>query len=152
MAYPKTGDFVFFYVDGVPASGEVLCTGRSGMKVATDESPDGIDVPWSEFAAIKQRGPTDYEILEDGEDGMIVRDHKGYPRFISKTDPTVDGNSPESLKDGSNVATIYGDGVIVGSVGADGAHVRLQSGKMVQVTFEQMNVNDTTAAVDPRMG
>lgn len=74
-------DEVFFHHKGTPKSGKVLAAGRHGCHVA---EKDGTKhkLKWQHVAGHKSRAPQNYEVHEEGEDGLIVADEKGRKRLV----------------------------------------------------------------------
>lgn len=77
----EEGDHIYVHHGGQPCCGRVLCHGRHGVTV--DVGGKQQRVKWDKVLGHKQRVPLKFEVLEHGEDGMLVRDHRGRQRFIN---------------------------------------------------------------------
>lgn len=141
---PITGDEVYYYLDGVPAFGEVLSTGQHGCRISHPEKPDGHCAIWEDILGVKKSLDPSYNVDDEGEDGMIVTDAKGYKRFIShggdvlNPDPDQAPQSNLAFRHGTRVSTAHGTGSIQGRSGKSGAHVKLDTGTVVQVSWPDM--------------
>lgn len=74
------GDEVFFHKGGRPVSGKVLSTGRHGCTIEHCGAPH--KVKWEQISGHKKRAPQRYHVVENGEDGMIVRNQHGEHRYV----------------------------------------------------------------------
>ena len=74
------GDEVFFQKGGRPVSGKVLCTGKHGCTV--EHGGEQHKVRWEHLNGHKKRVPQRYHVVEQGEDGLIVRDQTGKHRYV----------------------------------------------------------------------
>lgn len=88
----EIGDHLYVHHKGQPCTGEVCAHGRHGVTVKIDGQHH--KVRWEHVLGHKQRVQQRYDVLEHGEDGMLVRDAGGRRRFIalpndSKDDPMV---------------------------------------------------------------
>lgn len=77
----EEGDHIYVRSAGSPCAGRVLCHGRHGVTV--DVGGKQQRVKWGDVLGHKQRVPMRFEVLEQGEDGMLVRDGRGRQRFIN---------------------------------------------------------------------
>lgn len=77
----EEGDHIYVHHGGQPCTGRVLCHGRHGVTVEIGGQPQRVK--WDKVLGHKQRVPVKFEVLEHGEDGMLVRDHRGHQRFIN---------------------------------------------------------------------
>lgn len=79
---PRAGldDEVFFHHATGPRSGKVVAVGRHGCTV--DHGGKHHQVKWEHVAGMKKRSPVRYRVLEQGEDGLIVQDHRGARRYV----------------------------------------------------------------------
>lgn len=73
-------DEVFFHHETGPRSGKVVATGRHGCTV--DHGGKHHKVKWEHVAGVKKRAQVRYRVLEKGEDGLIVQDHRGARRYV----------------------------------------------------------------------
>lgn len=88
----EVGDHLYVHHQGQPCTGKVVCHGRHGVTV--DIGGKHHKVKWEKVLGHKQRVPQRYNVIDDGEDGMLVEDESGRRRFIavpneSKDDPMV---------------------------------------------------------------
>lgn len=74
------GDEVFFHKAGQPVSGKVLCTGRHGCTV--EHGGQRHKVKWEHISGHKKRSVQRYHVVDQGEDGLIVRDQNGRHRYV----------------------------------------------------------------------
>ncbi|MNE28676.1 hypothetical protein D3C81_1814660 [compost metagenome] len=77
-AYP--GDEVYFHKAGRPVSGKVLCAGKHGCTV--EHGGARHKVKWEQLAGHKKRAQQNYQVLEHGEDGLIVENQHGHRRYV----------------------------------------------------------------------
>lgn len=77
----EVGDHLYVHHGGQPCTGRVVCHGRHGVTVEVDGQQHRVK--WDKVLGHKQRVPMKFEVLEHGEDGMLVRDHRGRQRFIN---------------------------------------------------------------------
>lgn len=93
---PKPGvevdDELYVHHGGQPCTGRVVCHGRHGVTVDIDGKPH--KVPWDKVLGHKRRAALHGDVVDQGEDGMIVQDTRGRRRFIAvpneaKDDPMV---------------------------------------------------------------
>lgn len=75
------GDEVYFDCASGPRAGRVLASGRHGCTVECGKGKRH-KVKWDKVLGHKKRSEIRYEIVEEGEDGMIVKDASGRRRFI----------------------------------------------------------------------
>lgn len=73
-------DEVYFHKSGVPVSGKVVCTGRHGCTVEHEGAHH--KVKWEHLSGHKKRAPQRYTVVEEGEDGIIVKDAAGKRRYV----------------------------------------------------------------------
>lgn len=75
------GDHVFFKHKAGPHAGEVLATGRHGITVKHQGKPH--PVKWEHVLGHKTRSPQTYNVLEEGEDGVLVKDAHGQRKYLN---------------------------------------------------------------------
>lgn len=73
-------DEVFFHHETGPRSGKVVAIGRHGCTV--EHKGDHHKVKWQHVAGIKKRAQVRYRVLEKGEDGLLVQDHRGRRQYV----------------------------------------------------------------------
>lgn len=78
------GDELYLNHRGQPCTGRVLSHGQHGVTV--DIGGQQHQVRWDGVMGHKRRVPLSFEVLEQGEDGMLVRDKSGRKRFIALPD------------------------------------------------------------------
>lgn len=89
----EVGDHLYVHHGGQPCAGVVRAHGRHGVTVEIDGQHQRVK--WDKVLGHKRRLPQSYEVLDHGEDGMLVRCTKtGQRRFVavpndSKEDPMV---------------------------------------------------------------
>lgn len=88
----EVGDHLYVHHEGQPCTGRVLAHGRHGVTV--DVGGQQHKVRWDRVLGHKQRAAQRYNVIDEGEDGMLVEDAQGRRRFIavpndSKEDPMV---------------------------------------------------------------
>lgn len=89
----EIGDHLYVRHQGQPCTGVVAAHGKHGVTVEIDKQHHRVK--WEHVLGHKRRLPLSYDVLDHGEDGMLVRDTKsGQRRFIavpndSKDDPMV---------------------------------------------------------------
>lgn len=88
----EVGDHLYVHHQGQPYTGVVRAHGRHGCTVEIDGQHH--KVKWSGVLGHKKRAQQRYEVLDHGEDGMLVQDASGKRRFIkitndSKENPMV---------------------------------------------------------------
>lgn len=86
------GDHVYVHHRGSPCTGRVLSHGAHGVTVHIDGRQH--KVKWDKVLGHKRRAVQRYNIVDEGEDGMIVADAAGRRRYIAtpndaKEDPMV---------------------------------------------------------------
>lgn len=81
--YP--GDEVYFDHAAGPRAGRVLAHGRHGCTIECEGRRH--KVKWEKVLGHKKRSELHYDVLEEGEDGMIVADASGRRRFIGVQTP-----------------------------------------------------------------
>lgn len=93
---PKPGvevdDHLYVHHGGQPCTGRVVCHGRHGVTVEIDGQHH--KVKWDKVLGHKRRAALHGDVVDQGEDGMIVQDTSGRRRFIqvpndAKEDPMV---------------------------------------------------------------
>jgi predicted ABC-type ATPase len=93
---PKPGvevdDELYVHHAGQPCTGRVVCHGKHGVTV--DIGGQHHPVRWDRVLGHKRRAALHGDVIDQGEDGMIVQDTRGRRRFISvpndaKEDPFV---------------------------------------------------------------
>ena len=97
----EPGDEVFFHHEGQPSSGRVVCHGAHGCTI--DHSGEKRRVYWSDVLGHKRRAQKQFEVLDRGDDGAIVRDQSGRARFVSGAVPEPDTRPDETEDDVSVV-------------------------------------------------
>jgi predicted kinase len=75
------GDHVYFRHGSGPCAAEVLATGRHGITVRHEGKHH--KVRWEHVLGHKSRKSQKYEVLDEGEDGLIVQDEDGQRRYIT---------------------------------------------------------------------
>lgn len=75
------GDHVYFRRKSGPCAAEVLATGRHGITVRHEGKHH--KVRWEHVLGHKSRKAQKYEVLDEGEDGLIVQDEDGQRRYIT---------------------------------------------------------------------
>lgn len=75
------GDHVYFRHPKGPHAGEVLATGRHGITVHHEGQHH--KVKWEHVLGHKTRKSQKYDVLDEGEDGLIVQDSDGQRRYIN---------------------------------------------------------------------
>lgn len=88
----EVGDHLYVHHQGQPCTGVVRAHGRHGVTVEVDGQQH--KVKWDKVLGHKKRAPLTYNVLDHGEDGMLVQDANGRRRFVSipndsKEDPMV---------------------------------------------------------------
>lgn len=88
----EVGDQIYIHHKDGPCCGRVVCHGKHGATV--DVEGRQHRVKWDKVLGHKQRAPQRFNVLDHGEDGMLVEDAQGRRRFIktpneSKEDPMV---------------------------------------------------------------
>lgn len=76
-----TGDEVYFRHPNGPHAARVLCTGRHGITVHHEDKPH--NVRWEHVLGHKKRKSQKYDVVDEGEDGLIVKDAAGMRRYIT---------------------------------------------------------------------
>jgi hypothetical protein len=75
------GDFLFFHhPKHGPASGEVACHGEHGATIKHGKGY--VRVPWDKIHGHKLRKTQSFEVVEQGEDGAIMRGEDGKHRYV----------------------------------------------------------------------
>lgn len=88
----EIGDELYVHHGGQPCTGKVAAHGRHGVTVEIGGKHH--PVRWDKVLGHKKRAAQRYNIVDQGEDGMLVEDGQGRRRFIgvpndSKEDPMV---------------------------------------------------------------
>lgn len=88
----EVGDQIYIHHEDGPCCGRVVCHGKHGATVDVDGKQHRVK--WDKVLGHKQRAPQRYNVLDHGEDGMLVEDAQGRRRFIktpneAKDDPMV---------------------------------------------------------------
>ena len=88
----EVGDHLYVHHKGQPHTGQVKAHGRHGVTV--DIEGEHHKVKWEHVLGHKSRALQRYEVVDQGEDGMLVKDGAGRRRFIAtpneaKEDPMV---------------------------------------------------------------
>ena len=76
----EVGDHIYVHHQGQPCTGVVQAHGRHGCTIAIDGQHH--KVKWDKVLGHKKRAPLRYDVLEHGEDGMLVKDASGRRRFV----------------------------------------------------------------------
>lgn len=85
----ERGDRVFFrHDDDQPYSGHVICHGKDGCTIDHDGVPR--KVRWDSVLGHHTRAERRYEVVDRGEVGAIVADHKGRRKFVAGDLPEPD--------------------------------------------------------------
>ena len=88
----EVGDHLYVHHQGQPCSGVVRAHGKHGVTVEIDKQQH--KVKWDKVLGHKKRAQQRYNVIEQGEDGMLVEDGQGKRRFVAvpneaKEDPMV---------------------------------------------------------------
>ena len=88
----EVGDHLYVHHKGQPCTGVVCAHGRHGVTVDVDGGRH--KVKWDKVLGHKKRAAQRYNVIEQGEDGMLVEDDRGRRRYVatpneSKEDPMV---------------------------------------------------------------
>lgn len=88
----EVGDHLYVHHQGQPCTGVVHAHGRHGVTVEVDGQRH--QVKWDKVLGHKKRAQQRYNVIEQGEDGMLVEDAQGKRRFVAisneaKEDPMV---------------------------------------------------------------
>lgn len=75
------GDEVYFRHASGPTAAKVLCTGKHGIQVHHEGKPH--KVKWEHVLGHKTRAPQKYDVLDEGEDGLIVQDQHGQRKYLN---------------------------------------------------------------------
>jgi predicted ABC-type ATPase len=75
------GDHVYFRHPKGPCAAEVLATGRHGITVHHEGKHH--KVKWEHVLGHKTRKSQKYDVIDEGEDGLIVQDEDGQRRYIT---------------------------------------------------------------------
>lgn len=75
------GDEVYFQHGKGPQSAKVAATGRHGITVHHENKHHRVK--WEHVLGHKKRVAQKYNVLDEGEDGLIVQDEKGQRRYIN---------------------------------------------------------------------
>ena len=93
----EVGDHLYVHHQGQPCTGIVCAHGRHGVTVKIDGQHH--KVKWDKVLGHKKRAPLRYDVLEQGEDGMLVQDASGRRRYVA---------IPNETKDDPMVAKAFG--------------------------------------------
>lgn len=93
----ELGDHLYVHHKGQPCTGIVRAHGRHGCTVEIDGQHH--KVKWVKVLGHKKRAPLRYDVLEHGEDGMLVQDASGRRRYVA---------IPNETKDDPMVAKAFG--------------------------------------------
>lgn len=74
------GDEIYFHHKGRPCAGRVVATGKHGVTVHHEN--EHKRVKWGHVLGHKKRMQQKYQVLDEGEDGMIVQDESGNSRYV----------------------------------------------------------------------
>jgi predicted ABC-type ATPase len=94
------GDHVYFRHPKGPHAAEVLCTGRHGITVRHEGQHHRVK--WEHVLGHKTRKSQKYNVLDEGEDGLIVQDEDGQRRYINVP--------PEARGEKMVLGKAFGDG------------------------------------------
>ena len=88
----EVGDHLYVHHQGQPCTGVVRAHGRHGVTVEIDKQHH--KVRWDKVLGHKKRAAQTYNVIDHGEDGMLVQDAQGRRRYVampneSKEDPMV---------------------------------------------------------------
>lgn len=88
----EVGDHLYVHHQGQPCTGCVVAHGRHGVTVKI--SGERHKIKWDKVLGHKQRVAIEGEVVDQGEDGMIVQEKTGRKRFIgvpneAKEDPLM---------------------------------------------------------------
>lgn len=75
------GDEVYVRTKAGPAAGSVLAHGKHGATVKIGDQQHRV--PWRHVLGHKRRAALTYQVDEEGEDGMVVRDPQGRRHFVA---------------------------------------------------------------------
>lgn len=82
---PKPGvevdDHLYVHANGQPCTGKVVCHGRHGVTVAVGGKHH--KVTWDKVLGHKRRVALQGDVVDQGEDGMIVQDRQGRRRYVA---------------------------------------------------------------------
>jgi hypothetical protein len=77
------GDEVYISHAKGPRAGKVLAHGEHGATVKCDGESKPYKVGWKHVLGAKKRAVQHYNVIDQGEDGMIVEDAAGMRRYIT---------------------------------------------------------------------
>lgn len=77
----SVGDHVYFKHSDGPRSARVTATGKHGITVRHEKKHH--KVKWNNVLGHKSRKAQKYDVLDEGEDGLIVQDEKGQRKYIN---------------------------------------------------------------------
>lgn len=88
----EVGDDLYVHHEGQPCTGCVVAHGRHGVTVKVGDKHHKLK--WDKVLGHKTRAQQRYDVIEQGEDGMLVQDSNGRRRYVaipndSKEDPMV---------------------------------------------------------------
>ena len=88
----EVGDHIYVHHQGQPCTGCVVAHGRHGVTV--DVAGERAKLKWDKVLGHKKRVQQRYDVIEQGEDGLLVQDANGRRRFVAipneaKEDPMV---------------------------------------------------------------
>lgn len=75
------GDEVYVRGKTGPVAGSVVCHGKHGATIKIGEAQHRV--PWRHVLGHKRRASLTYQIDEEGEDGMLVRDPQGRRHYVA---------------------------------------------------------------------
>lgn len=93
-------DHIYFQHPDGPQAAKVVATGRHGVTV--HHAGKHHKVKWQHFLGHKTRAQQAYDVLDEGEDGLIVKDKTGQRRYLNIP--------PESKKDSMMLEKSLGGG------------------------------------------
>jgi len=88
----EVDDHLYVHHEGQPCTGRVMAHGKHGVTV--DIGGKHHKVRWDKVLGHKQRAAMHGDVIDQGEDGMIIQDTRGRRRFVAvpneaKDDPMV---------------------------------------------------------------
>lgn len=88
----EVGDDLYVHHEGQPCTACVVAHGRHGVTVKVGDKHHKMK--WDKVLGHKKRAQQRYDVIEQGEDGMLVQDAQGRRRYVaipndSKEDPMV---------------------------------------------------------------
>lgn len=106
----EVGDHLYVHHQGQPCTGVVHAHGKHGVTV--EVGGQRHQVKWDKVLGHKKRAQQRYNVIEQGEDGMLVEDAQGKRRFVA---------IPNEAKDDPMVAKSFGQRPVLLFMKAGGA-------------------------------